>query len=86
MNIEIIKRTTTYLERKDGEERKEPEVEETILNSFELDSELATALLWLLNGETNYSEISKDGNLEISKSSNSWDGQQEKELVIKFIK
>ena len=81
MKIEIIKRTTTHLEKK------EPEISEVALvDSFEFDSELATALLWLLNSEDNYPEINKDGNLEFSRTLNDYDGQQEKELVIKFIK
>lgn len=97
MTIVITKRITKYLRDETDnaktpldilESKIEKEVSEDIISSFELDSELSTALLSLLGGEDNYPEINKDGNLEVAKYlyTDYEDCREERELVIKFIK
>jgi len=86
MTITTIKRTTKYFEKKEGEEKKEPEVKEKVLSDFKVDSKIATAMLEMLTSENNYPIINKDGDIEFSK----WMGNEtrffEEELIIKFVK
>jgi len=85
MTITTTLKTTKYFEKKEGEEKKEPEVKEKVLTEFKTTSEVATAMLELLNSKDSYPIFNKDGDMEFSQYMDN-EGKIEKELIIKFSK
>lgn len=86
MTISIIKRTTKYFSKKEGEPEKEPEIKEKTLSEFRTTSDVATAMLQLVATENTYPIVTKDGDIEISKWIENCVPKIEEELIVRFAK